>query len=268
VKADVTRLKNDVDSVIARFVAVAARDRRLMWTTRVLATLTIIGVVASLGFLALADTLLRRPQDFLLGLAILAGVTAVLGVGWRAVRREDLDDRKLRTIQRVLRILRADIPKDAAVEVAIDLRSYDRGGEKVNTRGRVTKYRHEWLDLAVPLADGNVVSLTVTDVVKSKSRRRSTRQQWTTSVDVGVRLARRYVSAAEAARRLRARPTPSPLRLVAVAGRRPPAGARDRLEARLTSGVSPHGAELVSGDTLLALVQWLYAGLADTRRRA
>src|SRR5205085_2705253 len=64
-------------------------------------------------------------------------------------------------------------------------------GEKVKD-GRVTHYRHRWLQLVTTLADGNAITLEASDRVKQKSKRKGTRTLSHSEVRIAVRFAKRY----------------------------------------------------------------------------
>jgi hypothetical protein len=260
------RLSEDVDRLLARLSAAVVSDRRVEWRLRISATLTIACIVAALLFLVVfAEE--AEGGTVLMVVTTLGALIALFGWRWRVYRRRDLDDHKLQVVRQVLHILRADIPRAAPVTLTLDLRPYDRGGERIAGQGRVTRYRHAWLEATIPLADDNVLSLEVVDAVKRKTRRRGARVQWRTRVDLGLRLASRYGAGEDAARSLRQRGGPAPLGVVTVGTRRVRADGPARLEARLRTPVSL-GTPPLTGDGLLAAVRWAYAGLAVIRRSA
>jgi hypothetical protein len=203
------------------------------------------------------------------GLVIEAALIVPVGLAgrrWRYYERYDLDDRKIVTARKVLRILRADIPRDALVSLTVDFRVHTRGARQ-ERNGPVTKYEHAWLALETPLADGNVVRLGVTEYVKRKVKRRATREQWQTYVEVGLRLAKLYGPATEVQTHMRQRPAPAPFQLLRI--RNGSAGGREnRLSAELCTRVAPNRGQLIGGDELLAVLRWAYAGLAEARRGA
>jgi hypothetical protein len=265
----VHRLREGADRLLARFGAAAVEDKAAERMARVFKVITVVCAVATVvGFFVLGETDLDPLVTWIVELA-LAALAVLSGLRWRACARLDLDDRKLQTIQRVLGILRADIPRDAPVSLTVDLRPYDRGGHVVVKQGPSTKYRHAWLELTATLADGTIVTLGLTDRVKRKVKRRGAREQWRSDLDLGLRPARRYGPVSEAARRMRERPVPPPLRLVTLReGPGDPRQAR-RLWARLRTPVTPSvPAQLAGGDTLLAILRWAYGGLASPRRSA
>jgi len=281
VQPRVQRLKDRPERLLTLLGVAAVEDKATQRTGRQFAWLwracggaaavsvfgTILLSAGPLFYVALAVTLV-----FLI-LAI------VFILRWRGKVQLDLDDRKLDTALKLLRILRADIPKGAAVALTLDPRMYKDGGTVVARTGSITKYRHPWLELSAPLADGNVVTLGLTDRVKRKDkvkRKRSVHLEWWRSdLDIGLRLAKRYGDASDAALRLRDRAAPPPLRVVTVTEQRTRArrtGRAGRLWARLRTPVRPPAAEsdpagLANGDTLLAALRWAYGSLAPARGR-
>lgn len=266
-EAGVNRFSENVDLLLARLRIAAVADKKTERRIRILLVLTIVTVIAAIG--ACNNTFfsetpsLPRP----VGVAVLSVLTVaavILGRWWSRSRLLDLDDRKLQTLQKLLGILRADIPKQATIIVAVDFRDYKTAGA-TRRKGAVTVYRDAWLDLAVPLADGNVLTLAVTDRVKRKAKRKRTAEQFRTDVDLGLRLNKRYDDAAEIVRRLRRVAAPKPFGAMTVSEGRKTDGRQKRLWARLSTPLAVNSSGLVGGDGLLAAVRWTYAGLAPPR---
>lgn len=221
-----------------------------------------------------------HPMLFVGSGLLLLGVVAG-GVYWYIHQRHDLDDRKVATVLRLLRVLRADVPATQKLLVHIDHRSYRKGGtllEKSNAGGvRFFRYEHPWLGLRARLADGSTVALAITDRVrrKEKPKRKYTKvaEHTVSRVTVAVRLARRYGDAAVVAERLRGRALGERFELRQVVGRgrvvkatfvTPVAASFTNRSGTQTSGVEALG----SGDTLLLALRWIYGGLAAVPRAA
>jgi hypothetical protein len=264
-QAGVNQLNEKVDLLLARLRFAAAADRKAQRLARIFGVLTIVMIVGVIGACnVLADGVVGLPLKLVV-IGVMIALVGVVARVWLRYRRLDLDDRKLQTVQRVLGILRADIPKDAPVALTVDLRGYKAGGKEVGRKGPVTLYRHAWLDLTVPLADGNTITLEVTDRVKRKTKRKKSREQCRSDVDLGLRLDKRYGDASEAVRRLRGLVVPKPLGMVTVQSGRVTDGRARRLSASFSTPVSLSDAQLVGGDALLAAVRWAYAGLTPAR---
>lgn len=263
----VNQLNEKVDLLLARLRFAAAADRKAQRWARIFGGLTIVLIVAFIGACNVLADGVGLPLK-LVAIGAMIVLVAVVARAWRRYRRRDLDDRKLQTVQKVLGILRADIPKDAPVALMVDLRGYKAGGKEVGRKGPVTLYRHPWLDLTVPLADGNTITLEVIDRVKRKAKRKKTSEQCRCDVDLELRLDKRYGDASEAVRRLRGLVVPTPLGMVTVQTGRVIDGRARRLSASFSTPVSLSAAQLVGGDALLAAVRWAYAGLAPARQGA
>ncbi len=221
-----------------------------------------------------------HPALFILtGLLFLCMVGG--GLYWFRNQRHDLDDRKVGTCLRLLRVLRADVPATQKLSVHVDLRDYQKGGtvlESSKTGGvRFFRYEHTWLETRARLSDGSAVVLAITDRVrrKEKPKRKYTKvaEHTLSRVTVAVRLGRRYGDAAAVAERLRQRPLQErfELRQVVARGRVVKASFVTPVAASFTNrtGTQQSGAEaLGSGDTLLLALRWIYGGLAATPRAA
>ncbi len=262
----IVRLDARAEAVLSRFSvawvedkAVERKAKRYTWLAIACAVLTavVMGV-----FKALA-----------LGLA--GGVLLVVfAVQAFRFHRLDIEDRKLQAVMRVLKVLRADIPRDQRVALTVDLRRFT-AGERVKT-GNVTRYQHRWLDLTTTLADGNTISLGVVDRVKQKSKRRGTREMAHSDVRIAVRFAKRYRPIGPIADALRGHAPgaghPGPF-TPGVEDRSPE--AERRLEAsyrtRKLQGAAPAAAPrgwdgLATADTLLATLSHVYRGIARAQR--
>lgn len=261
-KPGVNTLNENVDLLLARLRIAAAADKRGERRTRIFGVLTIVLIVAFVGACDLIVDTIQVAWPFkALAITLLIVLVLLVARRWVVSRSQDLDDRKLQTTQKVLGILRADIPKDALVALTVDLRGYRTGGEVVKQKGSVTLYRHAWLTLSVPLADGNTISLGITDRVKRKTKRKRSREQYRSDVDLALRMDKRYGDAADVVHRLRQLPAPKPLRVVTVAAGKTVDGRARRFSARLSTQVPLSESEVLRGDAVLGVVRWAYAGL-------
>jgi hypothetical protein len=190
--------------------------------------------------------------------------------------RLDIEDRKLQTVMRVLKVLRADLAREQRVALTVDLRRFTAGARVKN--GRVTRYQHRWLELTTTLADGNTISLDVTDRVKQKSKRKRTRTLAHSEVRIGVRFAKRYRPIGPIADALRGHApgagSPGPFSPGADdrspdAERRLEACYRTRRAEGAAPAAAPHGWDgLATADTLLSTMRHVYRGIAQARRTA
>jgi hypothetical protein len=262
----IVRLDARVEAVLSRFSvawvedkAVERKAKRYTWLAVACAVLTVV-VMGVFGALVVG-----------VPAAVLLVVFAVLAFRYH---RLDIEDRKLQAVMRVLKMLRADIPRDQRVALTVDLRPYS-AGQRVKT-GMVTRYEHRWLDLTTTLADGNTLSLGVIDRIKEKRKRKGTRRVDHSDVRIAVRFAKRYRPIGPIADALRGHAPgaghPGPF-MPGVEDRSPE--AERRLEAsyrtRKLQGAAPAAAPrgwdgLATADTLLATLSHVYRGIARARR--
>jgi hypothetical protein len=214
----VQRLRDKPDRLLTILGIASVEDKATQQKASRIGMWAGLCVLATIG--SFVGTILTGGLLLPVTLGFLA-LTIVLIVRYKRRKRLDLDDRKLDTALKLLRILRADIPKDASVALTLDPRMYSDGGTVVSRKGSITKYRHPWLELTAPLADGNVVTLGLTDRVKRKDKTKRKKsihlEWWRSDLDVTLKLAKRYGDASSAAQRLRARAAPPTLKLVTVA---------------------------------------------------
>lgn len=258
----IVRLDARPEAVISRFSvawvedkAVERKARRFTWLTVGCAIAAVLGMLSS-------TPVLWVPALVLTFAFLISAIR---------FRRLDVEDRKLQAVLRVLKVLRADIPRDQRVALTVDLRPY-KAGERVK-KGRVTHYRHSWLQLSTTLADGNAITLEASDRVKEKSKRKGTRTLTHSEVRIAVRFAKRYRPIAPIVDALRGHApgdgSPGPFTPGAEA--RGPQAER-RLEAsyrtRSVVGTPPAVAwdGLANADTLLSTVRHVYRGIAAARR--
>jgi len=260
----VVRLDAPADALLTRFSvawvedkAVERKVRRSVWLA-----------VACLAAVFVVMVVFHAPE-----VAMVAGLLMVFFVvsAYR-YHRLDIEDRKLQTVLRVLKVLRADIPRAQRVALTVDLRAFTAGARTRN--GRVTRYQHHWLDLTTTLADGNTIALGVTDRVKQKSKRKRTRQISHSEVSIGVRFAKRYRPIGPIADALRghAPGVGQPGSFTPDAGDHGPETER-RLEASYRTrpregapAAAPPWDGLATADTVLATVRHVYRGIAAAQR--
>jgi hypothetical protein len=276
------------DAMLRRLEAAVGSDQRAAVSTRRGQR----GCAASIvGFLLLlvawvvvgnvAPPVVQQWMGRLLVCSALAGLVVTLGFhvhGWLW----NVDDRKLQTALRLVRLLRADLPSREKARLELDFRGFTRGrrvkrtGGFFSSRKKVT-YEHTWLRFEATLADRSVLRLQMTDRVdrKSKSKRKYTqrREKMTTEIDVAVRPGKSYGDvAAAAAARLARRAKPPYIRAETpeARGRTLRAHFVGQKTSR-TMGRRGHtsgelGSSFDARDLVNAL-RWTYAGLAPGKKR-
>jgi len=261
----VVRLDARAEAVISRFSVAWVEDKAVERKARRSTWLAVGCAVASVLGMLSGTPVLWMPAVVL---------TAAFAINAVRYHRLDIEDRKLQAVLRVLKVLRADIPRDQRVALTVDLRRYT-AGEKVKD-GRVTRYRHAWLQLATTLADGNAITLEASDRVKQKSKRKGTRTLAHSEVRIAVRFAKRYRPIGPIADALRGHApgagSPGPF---APGAEDRSAEAERQLEAcyrtRRLDGAAPAAAPpgwdgLATADTLLSAVRHVYRGIARAQR--
>jgi len=278
----VYQLSETTDAALGRLAVLTVYDRGIERRRRLCGWLTVPCVPALLFFLA-NDSL--DDWTRLLGLAATLGLGILLFVRWRVYRRRDLDNRKIATLQRLLRVLRADICRDERVALAVDLRPYTAVPPLLK-QGAVSRYRHRWLLLAVRLADDNVLRLSVSDRIKRKRKRKRTAERGSSAIALTVRLAKRYRPIEPIAAALGAGRAPVGLQVrqrQVTGGAGPPPGAAGRRGATVqtatgggpvvrvgfrTANAGGTAMILADGDMLLHVLRWTYSAIAAGRRSA
>lgn len=221
-----------------------------------------------------------------------SGLLALVGIGVSAVAigsiigfakaaARDLDDRKLDSAIRFLSVIRADVPRAAVLNLRIDFRSYERGGELLrDQRGggiRQRKYAHDWLDLSCKLLDGTVLRVRAGDRVsrKEKSKRKYTKvkERFIGQVNVHLRLGeKRYLVPGDVAAALKSAKRPVAIQRHAVVQKeRDLSVVLSTQAATRVSGrgvIEPDQAAMLNGDTLLAGLLWVFGGVGSSRQRA
>lgn len=227
-----------------------------------------------------ADSLPRGAAPVLWLLASAAALWAVWAMvsSRRQVARgqaEDLDDSKLQAVQKMLRILQADVSPKARVRIDVDWREPCQG-EYVDVEASQGKqvWRQPWLSLRARLLDGTACQVTVERrmsrkrVPKSKGREKIT-ERFRDRVVLDMKVdPLRYGDLAALPQRTP--PPPPPLQVLAGTAQ----GDRARAvlvtpEARtltVRGTTSRTGHELLAGgEALAAALVWMYRGLSGLR---
>ena len=117
----VVQIAETAEQLLARVAALAIHDRGIERRRRRCGWLSLACIPVVLFFL-LNDSL--RDGTRAGGSATSLGAGIALFAGWRVYRRRDLDNRKIAAVERLVRVLRADIRRDELVHVTADFRSY------------------------------------------------------------------------------------------------------------------------------------------------
>lgn len=265
------QIAEPVESLLGRLAGLAVYDRGVERRRRLCGWLTIACAPVIMFFLI---------DDGLADGTRVAGILAALAVGvalfvrWRVYRRRDLDNRKIASMQRLLRVLGADIRRDEPVHVTLDLRPYTVV-PPLSKEGRISRYRQRWLLLAVRLADDNVLRLAVSDRIKRKQKRKRVVEKGLSTIALSLRLAERYRPIAPIAAALRADVPPGGLLLSqrqvtsgAREGAPHPQGAATLRVGLRTLATTRAPIALADGDALLRAIRWAYTAIAAARRAA
>ena len=235
-----------------------------------------VGLIVTIGGLVAAIS----QEIWLLAVVPLVAVVLSVLAFMKANRHgtHDLDDRKLTSARRLISVLKADVPAGWPLGLEVDFRSYTDGGVVVEKTGtssgpRSAKYSHEWLVLRANLADGSSVVATLADKVsrKEKPKRKRTKiaETFVTKASVTVRLGKRHGSAEAVAQRLAGTGPGGTSTVLSIEGRgrvlhavvAAPVGRK-----QVNRGSSEYNMDqLVTGDTLLQTLHWLYGGMAASR---
>lgn len=226
----------------------------------------VVGVPASIAF----------PPLVVVAVALIAGAV-VFGVKRSREKTFDLDDHKLQTALRVLKVLRTDIPAQEVVTLKLDFRDYRVGGRQVSKEGgwfssiRVYDYEHAWFDLDARLADGNVVSIAVRQEItrKEKSKRKYTKVRERVSSDVLLGMKLREGAAEDVRARLAGAPPGLAVRRLDGQGAhlRVALTGGEALTQKGRYGSSTTGQPL-GAEALLGALLWVYGGIAPPAKAA
>ena len=213
-KAEKLQLAGKVDDLLGRLANIHREDKE---AERQAKKYGILGIVCLVGAFLSAFT-------GLLPLVAAGAVGAVVFFVLRSSHKShDLEDRKIDVPTKVLSVLRADLPKDAPVELTVDFRDYRKGGQLLSEdRGffkpvSVYRYDHEWLEVKAKLVDGTAVSLRAAEQVtrKEKRKRKYTKvsERKVGRVEADVSLSRKRYSELDVSRQLASARPPVPLRV-------------------------------------------------------
>jgi hypothetical protein len=255
----VAKLRDSADTIVSRFTVAWVEDKALERKKRQLVWI-MVGLGAA-AFISIVTIAFFHAALHLAVAAAAVGLAVATGFRWRAYRRLDIDDRKLQTVLRVLKILRADIPRTERVHLSVDLRDYEATASKP---GPIAVFTDAWFRLTTRLADGNVVTLMLTDRIKRKTKRKGRLRFGARSqIRVAVRLAKQYRPAASIASRLQARPQRDGLPLAGIT-----APSESRLVVAFRSPKVQLLRHLPGGDAVLQALASVYGGIASARRPA
>lgn len=274
------RLSEPADALLARLEDAATRDKRAEKNVKIgCGALAFVAIGGFIGLTMLADA----TGNKLVYLGLLVVVPVIVFI----VREtgHDVDDRKIAAAADLVRTLRADVPAAENVQLALDLREYTKGGTKVTDPAQkkqkgvtVEKYQQQWLEVRTTLADGTQIDASITDRIsrKSKPKRKYTKvkEAFVSDVTLGLRLDKRYGEAEPIAERMirGAELDNCEERARTGKGRNLYVAVRTPSAVRVNSRSSPaqfHSVErLGSGRTVLALLSWVYDGIARGARKA
>jgi hypothetical protein len=210
-----------------------------------------------------------------LALWTVGGLLLALFLHLHALAR-DLDDHKLAALQQLVSLLRADVPHGQPLQLVVDFRDYRKGRrQRLNSFwasffGGISAfaYRHEWLRLQAPLADGSTLLLCAVDVVKRKERRKRkgrvrVGERLRSAVDLHLRLGKGYEDGEVIAARLQEQGHPLSLTRATASGhgRQVSVGFRSSASRRGNTDGSASPTTL-NGDTILRALRFTYGALA------
>jgi hypothetical protein len=268
-RVDAYRLKGTADVLLRQLEAADRSDheaeRKAKRFGRMGALFLVLGVI-SLPFSAGVQELF-----FLTAILVVAGIVSLV-IRAKATKF-DLDDRKLDAALGLLKVLRTDISANEVIELGVDFRDYRAGGRLINKDGgwlsslKVYDYEHDWFHITARLADGNVVSMSVTDEIsrKEKSKRKYTKVRERTSSDVSLSIKLREGDAPSIRARLSG--APPGLAIKRLVGEGP--HFRASFVGGQTLSTSGRGSstqgEPLGGDALLGALLWVYGGIAPAK---
>ena len=275
-KVGVHVLEDTLDGLVSRLEKVKVTEKGAEWTSKATA-----GLSVACFFLAIVAAFKWGVFGFpLVVLVVAALVAACVGLAKvsASTGQYDLDDVKLHSLLRLLKVLRADVPAAARVSLTVDFRDYKAGGQSRAKGQGPPVHRQTWLTVKAPLADGSLLLLELSDQVrrKEKSKRKYTKisELWAGRVDVLLRLGRGHGAAEAVAGRLGQLKAPEPLACRRAVGK----GRSLQVQLRLTPTrvVTGRGGPSVSGvpegravgERALDARHFCYRGLHAARRAA
>ncbi len=142
-----------------------AERKRVIWTMLTIAS-------AAFTVFCLLKLILSGVPDPLVSTCLVLGVAGTVATGIMSAkyRRLDLDNRRYRLTREVMRYLAADMMPGRMLDIKIDFNSYQNQRYQTGGSSAGTLYAVPWLAMKGTLADGNRFRLSVTQIVKRKSR--------------------------------------------------------------------------------------------------
>lgn len=261
-KIDRYQLEGTADTLLAQVSAMKASDDTAEKKTSLWSGGCVVSVISAFASFWLFDVV--GPWAAILTV-FGVGFGILCGVKMTKYKEMDLEDRKVETLQKLLSVLRADVPAVQPLKVEVDFRDYVKAGEQKEPGS----WSHTWLRTTTSLADGTAVALALGEDVKRKERRKrkytKVKERITGEAAVELRLARQYGDAAAVAERLKSLPAPAGYAVAGVAGsgRRLHAALRTAPCNRLTARTGPSvTGKLPDADTMLVALRWAYRALA------
>lgn len=162
--------------MIAEFDKEAERQAK-KWGRRLAISVVVAIVGMIVTFVGFAN---EKPTAGMAGLGLLAcglGVSVYFGIHYSRWSQRNIEDRRYVLVQELLRHLACDMAADASLEVQLNGNDYHKpeflsaDDDKMVASG-ATSYRLPWLTLSGQLLDGHRFTVTATQLVKRKERRK------------------------------------------------------------------------------------------------
>jgi len=164
-------------AVIAEFDKEAERQSK-KWGTRVAFAVAAVIVGVIVTFVGFAN---ENPVGGVFGLITLVVgliVSIYCSVHWTRWSHRNIEDRRYLILQQLVRHLSCDMASDAPLDVELNGNDYHKPEFLSGTEGKtmfssgVSAYRLPWLTLAGQFVDGHRFTVTATQLVKRKERRK------------------------------------------------------------------------------------------------
>lgn len=149
-----------VPELLEALAKVEARDNRAETMAPIMTGVGVIALIAAFFVGAIAESL---PAAVVL---IIVGIFALVAA-W-AYGTEDVSDRQLATICTVLSTFASELRGNRPVSLLADFTGLDKTPATKDGPRKI--YRHAWLRLELPLADGTMARVQATSSLKRKSR--------------------------------------------------------------------------------------------------
>jgi hypothetical protein len=260
-KAPLGTLKTSatVDEILAQLASIEAVERKMQSRSSVYFGFGILALFLGFFLLAVAGV----------GLILWAIAVVLFFLAW-ASSRPSMDLTRFAKVQRLLAILRIDMPTRARVKIAFDARDTAYKAFGSNDQG----FNQTWLELSGKLADGNTFHYEVSQTVKRKVKSKHRGQKIKDSIRERLTLAlqpnaARYPGVGQAAAVLKSVQPPSPALVVHAlhaSDKEVVATLQSQVVKRLNNTYIGNGqSHLISGDQLLGAMVWLYRGLKEVK---